>query len=172
MDKIKSILYVLRSESIEVKLTRTNRKPGKGTDEHALYGAGQGDNPVIDRLSKDNGQSSGLQSSATSPPKTIGTAQDDSVAAKDSTGQSATAEPMSNAERDPEQLTSDRREASRADANLLATREADGASPSDSARASTTGDTGSALQPDHPTPVSIPSNASIKSNVVGRVPTG
>ena len=33
-------------------------------------------------------------------------------------------------------------------------------------------ETGSAIPRDHPTPVSIPSNASIKSNVVGKVPTG
>jgi len=66
---------------------------------------------------------------------------------------------------------SDRHGASQADANLLASREADRDVLAGGGQSNFIEDDRD-LRPEHPTPVSIPSNASIKSNVVGRVPTG
>ena len=139
--------------------------------DDTLYGSGKGSNPVMDRLSKDNSGNSGLQSSATSPPKPAGTSEGKPNApeAQDyatDTQQSAGAR---------QALTSNegsRQEASQADANLLATREADRFSNEQKTTGYSTNQDSGSLRPEYPTAASAGSTASIKSNVIGRVPTG
>jgi hypothetical protein len=154
MEKLKSILH-----------------PGKGVDDDTLYGSGHGSNPIVDRLSE-NSAPGGLHSSATSPPKPVQDTEQSAasnVESKDHAGITQT--PSVVKDNPTTSAAAGRSEASKADANLLATREADKLSTGVTDRSSTN-ESASLLRPEYPTPASAGSNASIKSNVVGKVPTG
>jgi len=130
----------------------------------------------VDRLSQNNSPG-GLRSSATSPPKPVQNVepvQNDehgTPAQTDSRDRADVTQPAFDQKQDTSGTITGRSEASKADANLLATREADKLSSGETNRSSTN-EGASTLRPEYPTPASAGSNASIKSNVIGKVPTG
>jgi hypothetical protein len=158
MDKVKSIL-----------------RPGKAVTDETLYGSGRGGNDVLDRLSPTgNDNTETLHSSATSPPKPVENDELGKPSQVDSKDHANITQRPSNVQDDPlTSTTTGHSEISKADANanLLATREADKLSTGETIRSSTN-EGATLLRPEYPAPASAGSNASIKSNVVGRVPTG
>lgn len=148
-----------------------DRGPGKGVDDDTLYGSGQCSNLVVDRLLKDDGHSGGLCSSTTNPPGPVGSGDQDMSNLVESKDHTTAVQQPSRVEKDTTSVTDGHNEASKADANLLAAHEADKLSTGEMGRSSTN-EGASTLRPEYPTPASAGSNASIKSNVVGRVPTG
>lgn len=157
MEKIKSLL-----------------NPGHKADADTLYGSGQGQAPVVNSLADQHPHHHGLQSSATSPPKPLeDNGPTDEAPTADVTDHARGTQNASiiGGDRDYTSSTSGRNDATQADAKLLATRESDRLAGGQHDGLSGVSEDRS-HRPQFPIAGSAASNASIKSNVIGKTPSG